>query len=123
PTGVAETGAIARAAYLACVNDSVLASTFSRYKTPALVNLDFTPTFTGHLLRKDFELGLEAGRQLDVPLPVAGLVHQIVVSLIGRGLGDEDFAALLKLEAGGANLTLQPVGRAVSDGLESVEAH
>src|SRR5207244_2072929 len=83
-------------------NGSVMGSTFSRYKTPAFVNLDFTPTFTGHLLRKDFELGLEAARQLDVPLPVAAVVHQIVVSLIGGGLGDEDFAALLKLEAGGA---------------------
>ena len=101
---------------------SVMGSTFSRYKTPAFVNLDFTPTFTGHLLRKDFELGLELGRQLDVPLPVAALVHQLVVNLIGNGLGDEDFAALLKLEARGANLELQPDQRAIADGLEAVEA-
>src|SRR5207253_2315262 len=113
-TVVAERGGIARADYLDFINGSVMGSTFTQYKTPAFVNLDFTPTFTGHLLRKDFELGLEAARQLDVPLPVAAVVHQIVVSLIGRGLGDEDFAALLKLEAGGANLTLQPDGRAVS---------
>jgi len=121
-TVLAERGGIKRADYLEFINGSVMGSTFSRYKTPAFVNLDFTPTFTGHLLRKDFELGLEAARQLNVPLPVSAVVHQIVVSLIGRGLGDEDFAALLKLEAGGANLTLQPDGRAISDGLESVEA-
>jgi 3-hydroxyisobutyrate dehydrogenase len=118
-TVLAERGGIARADYLEFINGSVMGSTFSRYKTPSLVNLDFTPTFTGHLLRKDFELGLDAARQLNVPLPVAALTHQIVVSLIGNGLGDVDFAALLELEARGANLQLTPESRQVSDGLEA----
>ncbi len=115
---LAERGGIARADYLEFINGSVMGSTFSRYKTPALVNLDFTPTFTGHLLRKDFELGLDAARQLNVPLPVAALTHQIVVALIGQGLGDVDFAALLELEARGANFPLKPEGRQVPDGLD-----
>jgi 3-hydroxyisobutyrate dehydrogenase-like beta-hydroxyacid dehydrogenase len=121
-TVLAQRGGIARSAYLEFINDSVMGSTFSRYKTPALVNLDFTPTFTGHLLRKDFELGLDAARQLHVPLPVSALVHQIVVTLIGNGLGDVDFAALLELEARGANLSLTPEGRTISDGLEAADA-
>jgi 3-hydroxyisobutyrate dehydrogenase len=116
-TVLAERGGIARADYLDFLNSSVMGSTFSRYKTPAFVNLDFTPTFTGHLLRKDFELGLEVGRQTNVPMPVSALVHQIVVNLIGNGLGDKDFASLLELEARGANLTLEPDPRPVSDGL------
>ena len=37
---------------------------------------------------------------------------------VGHGLGDVDFAALLELEARGANLALQPEHRDVSDGLE-----
>src|SRR5256714_1615475 len=118
-TVLAERGGIARADYLEFINDSVLGSTFTRYKTPALVSLDFTPTFTGHLLRKDFELGLDAARQLDVPLPVAALTHQIVVSLIGRGLGDVDFAALLEQAAAGANFLLTPESRQVPDGLDA----
>jgi 3-hydroxyisobutyrate dehydrogenase len=118
-TVLAERGGIARADYLEFINGSVMGSTFSRYKTPAFVNLDFTPTFTGHLLRKDFELGLDAGRQLNVPLPVAVLTHQIVVNLIANGLGDVDFAALLELAARGANLHLQPEPKEVSDGLEA----
>src|SRR6202163_4590155 len=93
-TVLAERGGISRADYLAFINDSVMGSTFSRYKTPALVGLDFTPSFTGHLLRKDFELGLDAARQLNVPLPVASVPHEMVVSLIESGLGDVDFAAL-----------------------------
>jgi 3-hydroxyisobutyrate dehydrogenase len=116
-TVLAERGGIARADYLDFLNDSVMGSTFSRYKTPAFVNLDFTPTFTGHLLRKDFELGLEIGRQTNVPLPVSALVHQIVVNMIGNGLGDKDFASLLELEAHGAGITLEPDARHVADGL------
>jgi 3-hydroxyisobutyrate dehydrogenase-like beta-hydroxyacid dehydrogenase len=117
-TVLAERGGISRADYLDFINNSVLGSTFSRYKTPALVNLDFTPTFTGHLLRKDFELGLDAAAKLNVPLPVSALTHQIVLRLIGEKLGDLDFAALLELEARGAGLALEPEGREVSDGLE-----
>jgi 3-hydroxyisobutyrate dehydrogenase len=116
-TVLAERGGIARADYLDFLNGSVMGSTFSRYKTPAFVNLDFTPTFTGHLLRKDFELGLEVGRQTNVPMPVSALVHQIVVNLIGNGLGDKDFASLLELEARGADLELVPDPRPISDGL------
>jgi len=95
----------------------VMGSTFSRYKTPALVNLDFTPTFTGHLLRKDFELGLDAARKLDVPMPVSALVHEIVMNLIGSGMGEQDFASLLELEARGAGVKLVPDPRPVPDGL------
>lgn len=118
---LAEQAGIARADYLGFINGSVMGSTFSRYKTPSLVNLDFTPTFTGHLLRKDFELGLEAGRQFDVPLPVSALVHQQVVALIGVGMGDEDFGALLKQVAMGAGLALASEDFAVSDGLEPLD--
>lgn len=116
-TVLAERGGISRADYLEFLNSSVMGSMFSRYKTPAFVNLDFTPTFTGHLLRKDFELGLDAARELNVPMPAAALVHQIVVSLVGNGMGDEDFAALLKLEAHGANLKLETDPRPMPDGL------
>jgi 3-hydroxyisobutyrate dehydrogenase len=116
-TVLAERGGISRADYLEFLNGSVMGSTFSRYKTPAFVNLDFTPTFTGHLLRKDFELGLDQGRRMNVPMPVSALVHQIVMNLIGSGMGDRDFASLLELEARGASLTLEPDSRKVPDGL------
>ena len=121
-TVLAERGGVARADLLAFINDSVMGSLFSRYKTPAFVNLDFAPTFTGHLLRKDFELGLETGRQLGVPLPVADLVHKIVTELIDNGFGDQDFATLLELEAGKAGLQLRSEEREIDDGLSPVDA-
>lgn len=120
-TVLAERAGVARADLFDFINASVMGSVFTRYKTPAFVNLDFTPTFTGHLLRKDFELGLEAAGEFDVPLPVAALTHQIIVHLIGTGRGDLDFATLLELEADGAGLELQPEDRAVSDGLDPTD--
>lgn len=116
-TILAEAAGVSRADFLEFLNDSVMGSTFTNYKTPAFVNLDYTPTFTWHLLRKDFELGLATGRELDVPLPTAALVHQIVVDGIGRGFGDRDFAALLTRQAEGAGRPIEPEDRQVSDGL------
>jgi 3-hydroxyisobutyrate dehydrogenase len=118
-TVLAESGGIARADYLAFINESVLGSTFTRYKTPAYVNLDFTPTFTSNLLRKDFELGLAAAQEHNVPVPLTALTHQIVVSLIDQGFGEQDFAALLEVAARGANMILEPDTRFVPDGLDT----
>jgi len=118
---LAEKGGVARADLLAFINGSVVGSTFSRYKTPALINLDFHPTFTTRLLKKDFELGLEAGRQLEVPLPVTATVHQLVTSLVGAGHGDEDFATLVLMEAAGAGLELRPEEVTVDDELHPVD--
>jgi 3-hydroxyisobutyrate dehydrogenase len=117
-TILAQKSGVAREAFLACINSSVMGSLFTRYKTPAYVNLDFTPTFTATLLRKDFDLGLAAAREREVPLPVASLVHQIVQSLVGRGYGERDFAALLELEAQAAGLDLVSEDSDVSDGLD-----
>lgn len=120
-TVLAERGGVARSDLLAFINDSVMGSAFTRYKTPAFVNLDFHPTFTGHLLRKDLELGLEAGRDLEVPLPITAAVHEIVTALVSDGHGDEDFAALLLLEAAKAGLELEPERVDVDDGLHPVD--
>ena len=116
-TVLAEAAGVSRADFLEFLNDSVMGSTFTKYKTPAFVNLDYTPTFTWHLLRKDFELGLETGRLLDVPLPTAALVHQIVIDGIGRGYGDQDFAAMLSRQAEGTPVELTSEDKDVSDGL------
>jgi 3-hydroxyisobutyrate dehydrogenase-like beta-hydroxyacid dehydrogenase len=112
-----EKAGVSRYDYLDFLNDSVMGSVFTRYKSPAFVNLDWTPTFTWHLLRKDFELGLEQSRALDVPLPASALVHQMVMEGIGRGLGDQDFGALLEMGAASSGMSLESEDREVDDGL------
>ena len=118
-TVLAEAAGVSRADFLEFLNDSVMGSTFTRYKSPAFVNLEWKPTFTWHLLRKDFELGLEQGRELNVPLPTSAIAHQIVVEGIARGWGDEDFGALLELQAAASGRTLEPENVEVDDGLSS----
>ena len=116
-TVLAEKGGVPRHAFLDFINKSVLGSTFSRYKTPALVNLDFAPTFTPVLLRKDLDLGLAAARKAETPMAVTALVREILQGLIGQGFTDQDFATLLVQQAKLAGLPLVPENVPVSDGL------
>jgi 3-hydroxyisobutyrate dehydrogenase-like beta-hydroxyacid dehydrogenase len=122
-TILAQKSGVSREAFLGCLNNSVMGSTFTRYKSPAFVNLDFHPTFTATLLRKDFDLGLAAAREHEVPLPVASLVHQMVQTLIGHGYADQDFAALIELQADAAGLQLESEGADVSDGLDPADSN
>ena len=80
-TVLAEKGGVSRADFFAFLNDSVMGSMFTRYKTPAYVNLDFKPTFTPQLLLKDFRLGADAARELDIPMPVSAAAEQVVQAL------------------------------------------
>ncbi|MFE2430360.1 NAD(P)-dependent oxidoreductase [Streptomyces sp. NPDC059373] len=116
-TILAEKGGVSRAAFLEFLNDSVMGSVFTRYKTPALVNLDFKPTFTPPLLRKDFDLGLSAARELEVPMPLAAATAQLVAGVIGAGYVDEDFATLLLEQARSSGITLEAENVPVDDGL------
>ena len=116
-TVLAQKAGVPRHAFLDFINQSVMGSTFSRYKTPALVNLDFKVTFTPQLLRKDLDLGLDAGRRFEVPMPLATLTRDIVQTLIGRGLDDGDFAKLIVLQAQASGLSLEPENVPVGDGL------
>jgi 3-hydroxyisobutyrate dehydrogenase-like beta-hydroxyacid dehydrogenase len=114
---LAEKGGMSRHDFLEFLNGSVMGSMFTRYKSPAYVNLDFTATFTPLLLRKDFDLGLQAARELDVPMPVAAAAQQTVQALIGSGHTDEDFAALLEEQARASGLDLVAEDADVDDGL------
>jgi 3-hydroxyisobutyrate dehydrogenase-like beta-hydroxyacid dehydrogenase len=107
-TVLAQKAGVPRHAFLEFMNQSVMGSTFTRYKTPALVNLDFKVTFTPELLRKDLDLGLDAGRRFEVPLPLASVTRDILQSLIGHGTHDEDFARLLVHHARASGVELSP---------------
>ncbi|MDG4667152.1 NAD(P)-dependent oxidoreductase [Mycobacterium sp. 236(2023)] len=116
-TVLAEQGGTSRQAFLEFLNNSVMGSVFTKYKSPAFVNLDFTPTFTNILLRKDFDLGLEAAREYGVPMPVAALAAELVSSAIGAGHTTEDFATLLLEQARRSGVELVAEDVDVDDGL------
>jgi 3-hydroxyisobutyrate dehydrogenase len=120
-TVLAEKGGVSREAFLDFLNNSVMGSMFTRYKSPAFVNLDYAPTFTPLLLRKDFDLGLAAARALDVPMPVAAATAQLVQASVGTGRVDEDFAILLDLQAAASGIELKPENVTVDDGLRPAD--
>jgi 3-hydroxyisobutyrate dehydrogenase-like beta-hydroxyacid dehydrogenase len=103
-TTLAEKGGTDRTAFLEFLGGTVLASDWVRKRTPELVAEDWTPTFTTELLRKDFDLGLSGARELEVPMPVAAMVHQLIQSSIGRGHRDDDFLSLYDQQAQSAAL-------------------
>ncbi len=117
-TVLAEKAGVSRAAFLEFLNDSVMGSVFTQYKTPAFVSLDFTPTFTNVLLQKDFDLGLAAAKELGVVMPVASVTRNLVAQEVGNGNVSDDFASLLLTVARGSGLDIRPEDAAVTDGLE-----
>jgi 3-hydroxyisobutyrate dehydrogenase len=116
-TVLAEKAGVPRHAFLDFLNKSVMGSTFTRYKAPAFVNLDFHVTFTPYLLRKDLDLGLEAGRKFEVPMPLAAITRDLVQSMMGKGMTEEDFSTLLVQQAQASALALKPENVTVGDGL------
>jgi 3-hydroxyisobutyrate dehydrogenase len=108
-----------RHAFLDFLNKSVMGSMFTRYKTPALVNLDFHVTFTPKLLRKDLDLGLEAGKHFEVPMPLTSITRDLLQTMIGHGMTEEDFSTLILMQAKASGIELEPENVAVGDGLSA----
>ena len=126
-TILAQKAGVPRHAFLNFMNASVLGSTFTRYKSNALVNLDLTTTFTPALLRKDLDLGLKAARDLDVAMPVTAATREALQSHFGAATLqqdpaaylEKDFAALLQTVALAAGLKLAPENVPMPTGLET----
>jgi len=116
-TVLAQKVGMPRHAFLDFLNKSVMGSMFTRYKTPALVNLDFHVTFTPELLRKDLDLGLDAGREHEVPMPTTSITRDVLQQMIGQGFTGEDFSKLLLAQARASGIELEPENVQVSDGL------
>jgi len=117
---------VPRHAFLAFINNSVMGSMFTRYKSPALVNLDWTTTFTPELLRKDLDLGLALGREWGVPMPVTAATREVLQTHFGAATlkpkPDEylqkDFSALMETMALAAGMKLSSENKNVPTGLE-----
>ncbi len=119
-TVLAEKAGIPRHVFLESINDSVLGSMYTRYKTPTLTNLSFDQvTFTPRLLLKDMDLGMAAAKAHGVAMPAAAATRESIARLVGRGYEDIDFAVLLVEMAKDAGLELKSENVKMSDGLES----
>jgi 3-hydroxyisobutyrate dehydrogenase len=117
---------VPRHAFLAFMNNSVMGSMFTRYKSPALVDLDWTPTFTPELLRKDLDLGLALADEMDVPMPITAATRAILQMHMGSAQSqpdpqkylDQDFATLMETMARASGMKLKSEDKPVPTGLE-----
>jgi 3-hydroxyisobutyrate dehydrogenase len=118
---------VPRHAFLAFINNSVMGCMFTRYKSPALVNLDWTTTFTPELLRKDMDLGLALGRNWDVPMPVTAAAREVLQNHFGAAQFqpdpekyiNQDFATMMETMATASGMKLESENQNVPTGLES----
>jgi 3-hydroxyisobutyrate dehydrogenase len=117
---------VPRHAFLAFLNNGVMGSMFTAYKSPALVNLDWTTTFTPELLRKDLDLGLALADEVDVPMPVTAAARQILQMHMGNAMSQKnpeeylqkDFATLMETMAQASGMKLTSENKNVPTGLE-----
>ena len=117
---LAEKAGIPRHVFLESINNSVLGSMYTKYKTPTLTNLSFDKvTFTPKLLLKDMDLGMAAAKAHGVTMPAAAATRESIASLVGRGHDNVDFSILLLELARNAGMELTPDNVEMSDGLES----
>lgn len=118
-TVLAEKAGIPRRVFLDSINNSVVGSMYTKYKTPVLVNLTFDQvTFTPQLLLKDMDLGLGAARTHGVMMPCAAAARESIGAMAGRGHDGVDFAVLLMEIARNSGFEPKPDGVTVSDGLQ-----
>jgi 3-hydroxyisobutyrate dehydrogenase len=117
---------VPRHAFLAFLNNGVMGSMFTAYKSPALVNLDWTTTFTPELLRKDLDLGLALADEVDVPMPVTAATRAILQMHMGTAMTRKDaaeylakdFTTLMEYMATASGMKLESENKNVPSGLE-----
>ncbi|MFL2817106.1 MAG: NAD(P)-dependent oxidoreductase [Alphaproteobacteria bacterium] len=124
-TILAQKAGVPRHAFLNFMNNSVMGSIFTQYKSNAFTNLDWTTTFTTPLLLKDLDLGLQSAKELGVPMPVTAATRQVVqqhagrVEKISKDNLEKDFGMLLESVADGAGISLVPENVPIPTGLET----
>ena len=75
-------------------------STMLQLKGEPMLAHDFTPLFKLDHMLKDVRLCLEEARAAGAAFPAAALAGELYAAGAGRGLGEQDFAAVLEVVEG-----------------------
>jgi 3-hydroxyisobutyrate dehydrogenase-like beta-hydroxyacid dehydrogenase len=89
-----EAAGVPRADLLGVMGTSAVGAPFVKYKTEALLNDDFSATFTTALMEKDMALILDAADENGVELPLAREMKALLRATSEAGYADDDFIAL-----------------------------
>jgi 3-hydroxyisobutyrate dehydrogenase-like beta-hydroxyacid dehydrogenase len=101
---LAEKDGIDREVALDVMLGSVIASPMLKYRAPFIVDMPDEAWFDVNMMQKDMLLALEAGRQLDVPMPTTAVANELLTAARGMGLEHNDFAVVYEVLAEMAGL-------------------
>ena len=96
---LAEKDGIDRERALEVMLASVIASPMIKYRGPFVLDMPDEAWFDVDMMQKDMLLALEAGRQLDVPMPTTAATNELLTAARGMGLARHDFAIVYEVLA------------------------
>ena len=91
---LAEKDGIDREVAVEVMLNSVIASPMLKYRGPFVLKQPDEAWFDVNMMQKDMLLALEAGRQLDVPMPTTAVSNELLTAARGMGLARHDFAVV-----------------------------
>jgi 3-hydroxyisobutyrate dehydrogenase-like beta-hydroxyacid dehydrogenase len=91
---LAEKGGIDKEVAVEAMLNSVIASPMIRYRGPLVLGHPDEVWFDCNMMQKDMLLALEAGRELDVPMPTTAVSNELLTAARGMGLDHYDFAVV-----------------------------
>ncbi len=91
---LAEKDGIEREVAVDVMLNSVIASPMLKYRGPFVLEQPDEAWFDVNMMQKDMLLALEAGRELDVPMPTTAVSNELLTAARGMGLADQDFAVV-----------------------------
>ena len=77
------------------IKGGLAGSTVLNAKAPMVVSRNFKPGFRIRLHQKDLRNALLASEAMKVPLPLTGMVQQMLMTLMNQGKGDLDHSAIV----------------------------
>jgi 3-hydroxyisobutyrate dehydrogenase-like beta-hydroxyacid dehydrogenase len=101
---LAEKGGIDREVAVEVFTSSAIASPMVKYRGPFVLEQPDEAWFDVNMMQKDMLYALEAGRELDVPLPSTALANEYLTAARALGFEKRDFAALFDVLAQAAGL-------------------
>jgi 3-hydroxyisobutyrate dehydrogenase-like beta-hydroxyacid dehydrogenase len=79
------------------INNSVIASPLIGFKVQLLKDRDYSPMFTATQMAKDFDLALDTGKAMDIPMPITALTRQLYGSMKATEKGEFDYFGIVAL--------------------------
>jgi 3-hydroxyisobutyrate dehydrogenase-like beta-hydroxyacid dehydrogenase len=96
---LAEKDGIDREVAVEALLGSVIASPMLKYRGPFVLEMPDEAWFDVNMMQKDMNLALEAGRKLDVPMPMTAASNELLTAARGIGLEEQDFAVVYEVLA------------------------